>query len=313
MRAKPALRARLRLAVVHHTAGTNTYTPAQAAAIVRGIEVYHVQGNGWNDIGYNFLVDRFGTVYEGRGGGIDEERDRRARAGLQHGHGRHRADRQLHERDAAAGDAGRARRAARLAARRRAHRPALDGRLHLGRQLRSSRPARSSRCGRSPVTATPGRPSARATTRTRCCRRSRSACRVTGLPKLYSPTVAGALGGDVRFQAPLSRRRCRGRSRSPTPLGKTVAPGTRPRPARRLDVELAGAGSGPLHLDDRRAGRAARRRGRSALGPPAPPPPAPLSLDEPAPRCRRSIAPAGRRDRRPTSTVDVHARRARRP
>jgi hypothetical protein len=72
VRAKPSIAAADRLAIVHHTAGTNSYTAAQAAAIVRGIEVYHVEGNGWNDIGYNFLVDRFGTVYEGRGGGIDK-------------------------------------------------------------------------------------------------------------------------------------------------------------------------------------------------------------------------------------------------
>ena len=70
-RAAPSFAANLRLAIVHHTAGANGYTAAQAPAIVRAIELYHVKGNGWNDIGYNFLVDRFGTVFEGRFGGIE--------------------------------------------------------------------------------------------------------------------------------------------------------------------------------------------------------------------------------------------------
>ena len=58
------------LAFVHHTVSTNSYTKAQSASIVRGIELYHVKGNGWNDIGYNFLVDKYGQIFEGRYGGM---------------------------------------------------------------------------------------------------------------------------------------------------------------------------------------------------------------------------------------------------
>ncbi len=69
-RNQPRYASAVRLVFVHHTATPNNYTPDQAAAIVRGIDVYHVKTNGWNDIGYNFLIDRFGRVYEGRYGGI---------------------------------------------------------------------------------------------------------------------------------------------------------------------------------------------------------------------------------------------------
>lgn len=57
-------------AVVHHTAGSNTYTPAQSAGIVRGIYTYHAQSRGWGDIGYNVLVDQYGQIFEGRAGGL---------------------------------------------------------------------------------------------------------------------------------------------------------------------------------------------------------------------------------------------------
>jgi hypothetical protein len=70
VRAAPRYAPVLRFAVVHHTAGASAYGPEESAAIVRGIELYHVKANGWNDIGYNFLVDRYGQVFEGRGGGL---------------------------------------------------------------------------------------------------------------------------------------------------------------------------------------------------------------------------------------------------
>lgn len=56
----------------HHTAGTNDYTCEQSPDIIRAIFLYHVQSQGWNDIGYHFLVDKCGTVFEGRAGGIDK-------------------------------------------------------------------------------------------------------------------------------------------------------------------------------------------------------------------------------------------------
>jgi hypothetical protein len=71
-RASPSYARTLQLGLVHHTAGSNSYTASQSAAIVRGIEVYHVKGNGWNDIGYNFLIDKYGQVFEGRYGGVDK-------------------------------------------------------------------------------------------------------------------------------------------------------------------------------------------------------------------------------------------------
>ncbi|MFD9973854.1 N-acetylmuramoyl-L-alanine amidase [Streptomyces sp. NPDC059017] len=62
---------KIKAVVVHHTAESNSYTCDQAPAVVRGIYAYHVKQLGWKDLGYNFLVDKCGTVYEGRKGGVD--------------------------------------------------------------------------------------------------------------------------------------------------------------------------------------------------------------------------------------------------
>ncbi|MGH9035037.1 MAG: peptidoglycan recognition protein family protein, partial [Acidimicrobiia bacterium] len=51
---------------VHHTVTAPSDTDPDPASTVRAIYAYHVQGNGWDDIGYNFLVDGQGRIYEGR-------------------------------------------------------------------------------------------------------------------------------------------------------------------------------------------------------------------------------------------------------
>ncbi|MYV42957.1 N-acetylmuramoyl-L-alanine amidase [Streptomyces sp. SID1328] len=62
---------KIKAVVVHHTASTNDYTCAEAPSIINAVYTYDVTGLGWKDLGYNFVVDKCGTIYEGRKGGVD--------------------------------------------------------------------------------------------------------------------------------------------------------------------------------------------------------------------------------------------------
>jgi hypothetical protein len=67
----PAYASRVRNAFIHHTVNANNYGADEVPAILRGIYHFHVFTNGWCDIGYNVIVDRFGRPWEGRFGGLD--------------------------------------------------------------------------------------------------------------------------------------------------------------------------------------------------------------------------------------------------
>ena len=59
------------LAFVHHTDNLNGYSAAQVPAMLFAMYQFHRYVRGWNDIGYNFVIDAFGRIWEARDGGVD--------------------------------------------------------------------------------------------------------------------------------------------------------------------------------------------------------------------------------------------------
>jgi N-acetylmuramoyl-L-alanine amidase len=284
-RAKPQYAPRLELAIVHHTAGTNSYTPGQAAAIVRGIEIYHVQANGWNDIGYNFLVDRFGTIYEGRAGGVTRNVIGAHAEGFNRGTvgvaliGNFQA--------ATPPPAMRSALVTLLAWRLDvAHVDPLStvvyrsgGNLTYKAGRRVTLRAISGHRDTGP-TACPGSGAYRLLPGI-----ARAVAR-TGLPKLYAPLVTGSLGGDVRFQARLS-------SSLYWTVTVSAADGTIvAQHAGRSSLidwtwDSAGAGSGPFRWSIATTVAllpASGTLGKASPPPPPPPPPGvPVQVSAPVP------------------------------
>jgi flagellar hook assembly protein FlgD len=202
-RAPPYYADGIHLAIVHHTAGSNSYTKAQSASIVRAIELYHVQGNGWNDIGYNFLVDKYGQVFEGRYGGITK-----AVVGA-HAMGFNSGSVGI----AVIGDYGST---AITPAARNALVSLIAWRLDLAHVDPLSKVVRVSAGNPRYAAGTSVTLNAISGHRdvypTSCPGASlyaqlpaiRTAVAQTGLPKLYAPAVVGAIGGPIRFTARLS-------------------------------------------------------------------------------------------------------------
>jgi hypothetical protein len=71
-RCGPNYASEVKMAYVHHTVNSNAYSRSRADDLIRGIYAYHVQSRKFCDIAYNFLIDRFGRIYEGRFGGMDQ-------------------------------------------------------------------------------------------------------------------------------------------------------------------------------------------------------------------------------------------------
>lgn len=62
----------IRHAVVHHTVNVNDYVEADVPELLRAIQRYHMDTRGWDDIAYNFVIDRFGRIWHAREAELDE-------------------------------------------------------------------------------------------------------------------------------------------------------------------------------------------------------------------------------------------------
>jgi hypothetical protein len=60
----------VRFLLVHHSVNANTYAAGAVPGMLTGIYRFHTGDKGWPDIAYNFFVDRFGGVWEGRTGSL---------------------------------------------------------------------------------------------------------------------------------------------------------------------------------------------------------------------------------------------------
>lgn len=72
-------------AVIHHTANSgdfNVSSITDSKARVRGTQNYHMDVLGWSDIGYHFLVDKFGNKFEGLNGSMGTSYPRGAHDGI---------------------------------------------------------------------------------------------------------------------------------------------------------------------------------------------------------------------------------------
>jgi hypothetical protein len=62
----------VKLGFVHHTVNPNGYSAGQVPSMLYAIYQFHRYTRGWDDIGYNFVIDLFGRIWEARKGGIDQ-------------------------------------------------------------------------------------------------------------------------------------------------------------------------------------------------------------------------------------------------